>query len=693
MIKRFLLMLLLMPLVHADGCLFTYEGEDLWEPSQTALIRYDDGMEDLYLKVGYEGAEGDFAWLVPTPSVPDLERAPTKLFSDLHEITKPDVNYRGAEMLQFANDKTGATVISRSQVGMYDMAVLSADDSQALYSWFAENNFSIPYEAQELVDEYIEKGWYFTVMKIVPGARLDVVREDIAKRIGASGNTTGSIIDAFLELDENGRYEFRRWLSDYSRVYMDLDHLTLDDYRTSKVDLYEMQDLIEDNIEELCTIINHDMDESSCHKYMLGEDPENDEFIRRMEQLKDHYIEVFNMSVFNYRGLIGFLEGDYSLTKGVYVESLMPGYAAEEAGLKAGDHISAVDGEQLTYKSGDAASELLEGKPGEISELTVNRGGEDLKIIVERRPEISYHLIMLMIRSYVMDEIRKGVEPDGDHVENEFYDRFIRSVFEDNTDKLYSMCEDIMSTEYNGVGYIDSDYVSCHYDGEMHVNIMNFSCQVSEGMYSWFDNCEYRRYYHAYHNATDYRDYLIGVFKDYLDRYQESSKEISRYGGYMHPVQFSFSSDEIIYPLKISQASTKDENEVLLYVLADSKVKAPQFLLEYASWIEPSDDLLKDIVDKKYFLTKMRRTFTKQEMDADLLIFRDDNNLPYRMTVNAYGNNEVDTGNVPLSVSYEKGDHDTIVRYNFDPSIFIWPLILLVIVAIVALIVKLWKFA
>ncbi|MCK4554803.1 hypothetical protein KAU19_07685, partial [Candidatus Parcubacteria bacterium] len=97
----------------------------------------------------------------------------------------------------------------------------------------------------------------------------------------------------------------------------------------------------------------------------------------------------------------------------------------------------------------------------------------------------------------------------------------------------------------------------------------------------------------------------------------------------------------IVYPLKISQFSTRvpedqneslKTNEVLLYVLSESQVKAPGFELEYAQSVNPEiinnkekevyGDLksLKEIINKEYFLTKLRRKFAKVEMDEDLYL-------------------------------------------------------------------------
>ena len=66
--------------------------------------------------------------------------------------------------------------------------------------------------------------------------------------------------------------------------------------------------------------------------------------------------------------------------------------------------------------------------------------------------------------------------------------------------------------------------------------------------------------------------------------------------------------------------------EVLLYVFADCKTSIENFSVEYAEWVYPEDvkykEALKEIVTKKYFLTKMRRNFSQEEMNDDLVVSR-----------------------------------------------------------------------
>ncbi|MCK5320921.1 hypothetical protein KAJ61_06065, partial [Candidatus Parcubacteria bacterium] len=67
MYKKIFFLILLFVLISlnqakADGCMIPmdYQDGDIYEPSQAALIVYNEGKEDLYLKVNYEGETNNF---------------------------------------------------------------------------------------------------------------------------------------------------------------------------------------------------------------------------------------------------------------------------------------------------------------------------------------------------------------------------------------------------------------------------------------------------------------------------------------------------------------------------------------------------------------------------------------------------------------------------------------------------------
>src|SRR5438105_5354371 len=57
-----------------------------------------------------------------------------------------------------------------------------------------------------------------------------------------------------------------------------------------------------------------------------------------------------------------------------------------------------------------------------------------------------------------------------------------------------------------------------------------------------------------------------------IDTMQMKKNKDGSYAGEVTPTRFSFKSDKLVYPLKITQISVKDKTEALFYVQAPYKV-------------------------------------------------------------------------------------------------------------------------
>ena len=75
-----------------------------------------------------------------------------------------------------------------------------------------------------------------------------------------------------------------------------------------------------------------------------------------------------------------------TLDKGAFVSEVVPGSAADEGGLQAGDVIVAVDGEDID-KATDVRDQILDHEPGDTVEIDIVRQGEEqtLEVTLGRR--------------------------------------------------------------------------------------------------------------------------------------------------------------------------------------------------------------------------------------------------------------------------------------------------------------------
>lgn len=164
---------LLAPLLaQADGLPIPPPNYEVRETDQKAVIFYEKGVEDLILSIRFTGNAKSFAWIIPTPSLPEVNKSFDQLFTGLDDLTRVDVQI--APMMSdnlvrsvgtAANQ--GVTVVETKKIDYYDITVLEARDGDALMKWLRERGYKIPFDdISYIFDSYIENGWYFTVVNL-----------------------------------------------------------------------------------------------------------------------------------------------------------------------------------------------------------------------------------------------------------------------------------------------------------------------------------------------------------------------------------------------------------------------------------------------------------------------------------------------------------------------------------------------
>ncbi len=178
-------------------------------PDQEALIHWADGVETLVIQTSFTGEGDEFAWVVPTPSQPEVSASTTGLFPTLRALTAPTILHpqrwwavavwlvvfvvwgfvRGrllfvlvvllviflsmgvllpsAGSARGGGPVAGVSVHKHGVVGNYEVAVLSADDMGSLTNWLGDNNFRVSPDSEAAIKAYVEDGWFFTVAKLV----------------------------------------------------------------------------------------------------------------------------------------------------------------------------------------------------------------------------------------------------------------------------------------------------------------------------------------------------------------------------------------------------------------------------------------------------------------------------------------------------------------------------------------------
>jgi hypothetical protein len=110
------------------------------------------------------------------------------------------------------------------------------------------------------------------------------------------------------------------------------------------------------------------------------------------------------------------------------------------------------------------------------------------------------------------------------------------------------------------------------------------SAERADDLYTWLKD---NKYSYAGDEATlDFyvkKGWLFTVMK--IDTMQMKKNKDGSFTGEVTPTRFQFTSDKLIYPLKITQLSVRDKTEALFYVQAPTKVDLPGDMTYQYQWV------------------------------------------------------------------------------------------------------------
>lgn len=162
------------------------------QAGERILFGMENGVVTSHVQVQYAGAAEEFGWLLPLPSIPDMELGTDEVFAQLIAQTQPtyrlDREYKGdcpfdptrsgfgspsndsgAEGDGGKSGEGGSPLVLRDTIGPYDYAVLRADDKQPMLDWLDTNGFFVPTGTEDVVGPYIRPNSYFLALKLLKG--------------------------------------------------------------------------------------------------------------------------------------------------------------------------------------------------------------------------------------------------------------------------------------------------------------------------------------------------------------------------------------------------------------------------------------------------------------------------------------------------------------------------------------------
>ena len=212
--------------VWACGCLsppIPDEATEFAVNQQSEQIIFEvepDGYVTAHVLIRYAGAPEEFAWIVPTPNVPELALSEEAVFAQIDRATSPLVSVRQSDLCpspeyrcayhppphcpsqgidagsvedaggwnspQDASSGSadtspspnpgGVEVIDRLMVGSYETIIFGADEASGAVEWLRSEGFIVNDTMAPYMQPYLDAQMVFVASRLVAGAGIDAIK-------------------------------------------------------------------------------------------------------------------------------------------------------------------------------------------------------------------------------------------------------------------------------------------------------------------------------------------------------------------------------------------------------------------------------------------------------------------------------------------------------------------------------------
>lgn len=147
--------------------------------------------------IAYTGEASEFSWIVPVPSVPELDVAETKSLDALADATNlvfkfPDnpcmILMSAVSGINGADDEPPATqpFLRTGSVGPFDYAIIRNERADSMLAWLRENKYRVTADMEPLIAQYVKEGQYFLAMKLQRGKAVSEIKPVVMRYTGVN---------------------------------------------------------------------------------------------------------------------------------------------------------------------------------------------------------------------------------------------------------------------------------------------------------------------------------------------------------------------------------------------------------------------------------------------------------------------------------------------------------------------------
>jgi len=169
----------------ADGGMVVPPDMAIAEFGQAAIIRYQNGTEQLAVVSSFRSEATDFAWVLPLPAEPTVDSFDLALLGQLQYYCRPlyrssssigcaaAVNERG----DYGSDSLGVEQIGQGVIGQYAYLVLRTAEPETLAGYLRSQGYELPDNAASVFGHYTSKNWqYFVVARSLDSTGVEYYR-------------------------------------------------------------------------------------------------------------------------------------------------------------------------------------------------------------------------------------------------------------------------------------------------------------------------------------------------------------------------------------------------------------------------------------------------------------------------------------------------------------------------------------
>ena len=173
--------LVVVPLSSASACACggaaPSPGSEVAVGEERAIVSWNEGVEQIDLLLDMQSTDSETGLVFPTPSPATVTLGDREDFEAIGRVTTPtrveEYDWWSVPGGDGVAGGAPPNVLATVQLGPIEAVTLAASDASGLQTWLDENGFALAPTVTDLLEGYVDRGWYFVALRLTGDAPLD----------------------------------------------------------------------------------------------------------------------------------------------------------------------------------------------------------------------------------------------------------------------------------------------------------------------------------------------------------------------------------------------------------------------------------------------------------------------------------------------------------------------------------------